>query len=167
MRLTAAAAAAALALSSCGTSVVLPAAPAASFDPIAFFAGRSHGEGTLDPVFGKAVEVRVDSVGRVERGTLVLDQSIREGDKPARARRWTMRPVGPSGYVGTLTDASGPVQVTTAGPRAYISYTMKDGLQVEQQLALQGDGRTVLNRLDVKKFGLRVATLTETIRKLD
>jgi hypothetical protein len=44
---------------------------------------------------------------------------------------------------------------------------MKGGLEVEQQLALQSDGRTVLNRLEVKKFGARLATLNETITKLD
>jgi hypothetical protein len=44
---------------------------------------------------------------------------------------------------------------------------MKGGLGVDQQLTLQGDGRTLLNRMRVKKFGLEVATLKETIRKLD
>ncbi len=162
-----AAAAAALVLSSCGTSVVLPAAPAARFDPVAFFAGKSHGEGSLDTLVESPVQITVDSVGRVQGNTLVLDQTIRRGDKPARVRRWTMHPVAPNRFSGTLTDAVGPVQGTTAGPRAYIRYEMKGGFQVEQQLALQADGRTVLNRLEVKKFGMRVASLDETIRKLD
>ena len=42
---------------------------------------------------------------------------------------------------------------------------MKGGLEVRQQLALQSDGRTILNRLSVRKFGLEVAYLDETIRK--
>jgi hypothetical protein len=57
------------------------------------------------------------------------------------------------------------VRGTTAGARAYIRYTMEGGFQVEQELALQGDGRSVVNRLQVKKFGVRVAILEETIRK--
>ena len=163
----AAAAAAALALCGCTPTEPLPAASGATFDPIAFFAGRSHGEGTLDTIAGSPVPVRVDSIGRTHGDALVLDQTIRQRDKPARVRRWTMRRVAPNHYSGTLTDAVGPVQVTTSGPRAYIRYTMEGGLQVEQQLALQADGKTVLNRLRVKKFGVPVATLTETIRKLD
>ena len=163
----AAAAAAVLALSGCTATAALPAASGATFDPIAFFAGSSHGEGMLDTITGSPVPVRVDSIGRTQGNALVLDQTIRQGDKPARVRRWTMRPVAPNYYSGTLTDAVGPVQVTTSGPRAYIRYAMEGGLQVEQQLALQADGKTVLNRLQVRKFGLRVATLTETIRKLD
>jgi len=162
-----AAAAAAVTLSACATSVLLPADSGATLDPIAFFTGRSHGDGTLDKVLGGSARVRVDSVGLRVGETLVLDQMIREHRKPARVRRWTMRPAGPNRYAGSLTDAVGPVRVRTAGPRAYISYTMKDGLQVEQQLALQSNRSTVLNRLSVKKFGLPLATLEETIRRLD
>jgi hypothetical protein len=44
---------------------------------------------------------------------------------------------------------------------------MKNGLDFEQHLALQRGGTTVLNRLTVRKFGVPVATLEETIRKAD
>jgi hypothetical protein len=59
------------------------------------------------------------------------------------------------------------VSVDVAGPRATIRYTMRGGMRVEQQLALQADGRTLLNHLQVRRFGLRLATVTETIRKRD
>jgi hypothetical protein len=57
--------------------------------------------------------------------------------------------------------------VTTDGPRASIAYRMRDGLGVRQQLALQGDGRTLFNHLTVTKWGIRVATVRETIRRVD
>ena len=151
----------------CATSGNLPAASGATLDPIAFFSGRSQGEGELDKLLGRSVRVSVASVGRTQGGTLVVDQTIREGGKPPRLRRWTIRPVGPNRYSGSLTDATGPVQVTVSGPRAYIRYEMNNGLQVEQQLALQASGTTLLNRLHVKKFGITIATLEEMIRKLD
>jgi hypothetical protein len=44
---------------------------------------------------------------------------------------------------------------------------MKDGVEVEQQLRLQPDGRTLLNHLTARKWGMPVAWLEETIRKLD
>jgi hypothetical protein len=165
MRLAVAVAALALALTGCGASEPLPAAPGATFDPMAFFAGRTRGEATLDTLIDSPVRVTVESVGRVQGNTLVLDQAIRTGDKAPRMRRWTMWRVGANRFSGTLTDANGPVRGTTAGARAYIRYTMKGGFQVEQELALQGDGRSVVNRLQVKKFGVRVAILEETIRK--
>lgn len=162
-----AAAAVALALGGCGTAIVLPAASGTTLDLAAFFTGRTSGEAVLEKVGSGPVRMRVDSVGRPNGGGLVLDQIIREGDKPPRARRWTMRPVGPNRFTGTLTDAAGPVSVRTSGPRAYISYTMKNGMTVEQQLALQADRRTLLNHMTIRKFGLKVAELSETIRKRD
>jgi hypothetical protein len=44
---------------------------------------------------------------------------------------------------------------------------MRRGLAVQQQLDRQPGGRTILDRLEVFKLGVRVATLDETIRKLD
>ena len=151
----------------CPASAILSAGSGAAFDPIAFFIGRTHGEGELDKLLGGPVKVIVDSVGRRQGDTLTLVQTIREGDKPARVRRWMMKRVAADRYTGILTDAEGPVHVTVAGRHANIRYRMEGGLRVEQQLTLQSDGRTLLNRLQVKKFGLQVATLEETIRKLD
>lgn len=149
------------------TSVQLPADSRANFDPIAFFTGRSQGEGSLHQLFSSPQQLRVESEGRPDgRGGLVLTQRIRQDGKAPRTRQWVMRRVGPNRYTGTLTEAVGPVSIMTSGPRATIRYTMKDGLQVRQQLALQGDGRTLLNHLTVTKWGVRVARVEETIRKL-
>jgi hypothetical protein len=156
-----------LASAGCASGVGEPAARDADFDPIAFFKGRTHGDGQLTKLFGAPISISVDSVGRMENGTLILDQTIREGSKPPTVRRWTIRRVSPLQYTGTLTDAVGEVRATVAGPRADIRYTMRHGLLVEQQLAQQSDGRTVLNSLAVHKFGARVATLNETIRRVD
>ena len=78
-----------------------------------------------------------------------------------------MRPVGPNHFTGSLTDAVGPVDVTVAGNRATIRYTMKGGLRVDQLLQLKNDGRTLSNNVVVKKFGLRFARVEGMIRKLD
>jgi hypothetical protein len=145
----------------------LPAATGVTLDAMAFFTGQSEGEGTLDTLVKSPVKIAVTSTGKRQGDTLVLDQVIRTGAKPPRMRRWTMWRVAPGRFTGTLTDAAGPVEVRVAGARARIRYTLKKGLNVEQQLALQSDGRTILNRLQVTKFGLRVATLKETIRKRD
>lgn len=156
-----------LASSGCASRVVLPGAGGAEFDPIAFFSGRTHGNGELKKLFSAPSSVSVDSVGRMEKGTLILDQTIREGNKRPTVRRWTIRRIAHNQYTGTLTDAVGEVRATVAGPRADIRYTMRHGFIVEQQLEQQSDGRTVLNRLAVHKFGAGVATLSETIRRVD
>jgi hypothetical protein len=44
---------------------------------------------------------------------------------------------------------------------------MKGGFKAEQQLTLRPDGRTVDNVMQVKKLGVVIATLRETITKLN
>ena len=153
----------ALALAGC-MRTDLPAGTAA-LDPIAFFTGASQGSGTLDPIVGKKVPIRVESRGTRQGDTLNLVQRITEGSKKPRVRTWIMAPAGPGRFTGSLTDAKGPVAITVTGPRAYIRYTTPSGMKIRQQLALQADGRTILNRLEAFKYGFRLATLHETIRK--
>ncbi|WP_272873199.1 DUF3833 family protein [Sphingomonas arenae] len=153
-------------LSGCATAVLLPADSGSEFSPIDFFENSSRGVGTFHRVFAAPARLEVASTGtRRPNGELVLTQRIRQGGDAPRTRTWTIRPVGPNRYTGTLTEAVGPVHITTDGPRASVHYAMKDGLTVRQQLALQSDG-TLLNHLEVRKWGLRVARVNERIRKL-
>jgi hypothetical protein len=152
-------------LSGCGREVVLPADRTAAFDPIAFFEGHTHGDGELRKLLSAPVHVSVDSIGRAVPGGLVLDQTIRQPGKPPSTRRWVIQRVDANRYTGHLTEAVGPVTATVSGPRAVIRYRMQHGLEVEQQLAEQPDRRTLLNRLTVHKFGVQVASLTETIKR--
>ncbi len=158
--------AAVLVLGSACSAAIPPEGPA--LDMVAFFTGKTRGEGQLSVLLEAPKRISVDSVGRTDRkGDLILDQTVREEGKAARNRRWVMRRAGPGRFTGTLTDAVGPVSVTVAGSEADIRYKMKDGLSVAQTLQLQPGGQTIANRMAVKKFGVRVARLQETIRKLD
>ena len=155
-------AAAAMALAGAAT------APAPALDMTAFFSGRTHTENVLKIVFKRPARLVVDSVGgRGDRGDFVLLDTVREEGKPVRTRKWIMRPNGPNRFTGSLTDATGPVDVTVSGRQAVIRYTMKGGLKVVQQMDLQADGRTLSNHVDVRKFGLRFASVDGTVRKLD
>ena len=157
-----------LLIGSCNGASVLPADDGATFDPIAFFEGRTRGEGTLHKIVGSDSRVVVQSFGaRQKGGGLLLDQRIQRGTNSPSQRRWVMRPVSPGRFTGSLTEAEGPVVGTVAGPRATIRYRTRDGFDIEQHLALQPGGRTLLNQLSVRRFGIRVARLDETIRKLD
>ena len=141
------------------------AGPSDEFDPVTFFTGRSHGEGTLHEVFKGDRRVRVDSVGRVAKGgVLILDQTVRvEGDKP-KTRRWQLRPAR-EGWSGTLTDAKGQVVASRDGESIRIRYKMDGGLKVEQVLTPRPGWRQVDNKMKIKKFGMVVARLDEKIVK--
>ena len=144
------------------------AAPAPTLDMTAFFTGRTHAENVLKIVFNRPGRLMVDSVGgKGDRGDFVLVDTVHEEGKPVRTRKWIMRPVGPNRFTGSLTDATGPVDVTVNGRQAVIRYTMKGGLKVVQQIDLQADGRTLSNHVVVRKFGLKFASVDGTVRKLD
>lgn len=142
-------------------------AGAPAFDPIAFFSGRTEGRGTVKIILSGAEPLRVEGRGRVEGdGSLLLDQTIWRGERKPQSRQWRMRAVGPGRYRGTLTDAVGPVMIETRGPVLRIGYDAKDGT-IEQQLTLDAAGRVATNRMVVRRLGLVVARIDETIRKLD
>lgn len=155
-----------LILGACAHDVPTPSARVSN-DPITFFVGRTHGDAELHKLFSAKTSVRVDGVGRRHNGLLILDQTTREGNLAPRTRQWVMHKIAPDTYSGSLTDASGPVTIRVQGNRAHVRYPMKGGLTVRQQLVVNGDGQTMLNQMNVTKFGIPVATLRETIRKLD
>jgi hypothetical protein len=145
---------------------IAPPAPAPRFDAFAFFDGVSEGHATLRVLLHRAVPVVVHSHGRrTGDGTLVLDQLVEEGAKPARERSWHLREIGPGRYAGTLSDAAGPVTGESDGNRLHLAFAMKGGLPTEQWLTLAPDGQSAHNILIVRKLGLTVAVLDETIRR--
>lgn len=153
-------------------AAVLAASPALAdagkLDMLAFFAGKTHGENVMKLALKRPSKLVVDSIGgKGDRGDFVLIDTVREEGKPVRTRKWIMRPLGPNHFTGSLTDAVGPVDVVVDRDSATIRYTMKGGLKVEQQLQLQGDGKTITNKVTVRKFGLKFARVEGTIRKLD
>jgi hypothetical protein len=160
------AAAAAIVLLATGTASAAPDGP--KLDLTAFFSGHSHGENVMKVAFHGPTKLVVDSVGgKGDRGDFVLIDTVHEGDKPVRTRKWVMRPAGPNHFTGSLTDAVGPVDIVVNGDSATVRYTMKGGLSVVQQMKLQADGKTLSNHVDARKFGLKFARADGTIRKLD
>ena len=144
-----------------------PGAPRA-LDAIRFFDGMTEGQGVLKVAMRSPVTIRVQSRGQVETdGTLSVRQIVSEGDKPARTREWRIRELSPGRYAGTLSDAVGPVVGETVGNRLHLRFRTKNGLDAEQWLTLAPGGRSANNVMRVRKFGLTVASLDETIRKLD
>ena len=154
-----------LALALAGCSAPALAMPP-TFNPLAFFTGPSRGEGTLKVMTKSSVPIRVESKGRPDgKGGLILDQIIREGSKPARQRRWALSPTSPTTLKGTITDNPGPVTGRLDGNRLLLNYVMKGGFKAEQVLTIQPGGRSLVNRMTVRKFGIVVAHVSELITK--
>lgn len=151
--------------------VAMPTSPSAAsapvFSALSFFDGRTEGEGRLRTVAAKDQLVRVRGRGHLEPdGTLVLDQTVERMGAPSHKRQWRIREVSPGRYTGTLSDASGPVTGETEGDRLHLAYRLKGGIAADQWLTLEPGGRVARNAMTIRKFGVRVGALDETIRKI-
>jgi hypothetical protein len=136
--------------------------------PEQFFVGRTEGEGRVSVILSGSHTVRAHSRGWMDRGgALLIDQIVEEEGKPARRRHWRLVRSGPNAITGTLSDASGPVTGDVAGNVLHLTYRSDEGPYVEQWITLHPNGRTAHNRMTFRRFGLGVATLEETIRRVE
>ena len=142
-------------------------AAAPVFDPLAFFSGRTEGRGNLTVLTKRRQTVTVEGHGITDGdGAIVLDQDVRQGEGLVKHRTWRLRRAAPGRYVGTLSDAAGPVTGDVIGNTLHLSFTMKSGLRAQQWLYLQPGGQVSRNRMVVTKLGMPVASLDETITRL-
>lgn len=150
-------------------ALLLAATPsAASPAPEQFFVGRTEGEGIVSVMLSRRHAVRDRSVGRIDQGgILIVDQIVEEEGKPARKSSWRLARSGGNRIAGTISDARGPVTGEVAGNVIQLRYRSAEGPSVEQRITLQPGGRTATNRMTFRRFGLIVATLESTIRRVD
>ena len=141
-----------------------PAGP--HFDPIAFFTGETEGNGRLKVRFSRGKTMHVIGHGALQDdGTLVLDQTVMTAGDPPKARQWRIHQTAPDHYAGSLSDASGPVTLDVTANRLRIRYHAKGGLGFSQVLTLGPGGQVARNVMHVRKMGMVVATIRETIRR--
>lgn len=136
------------------------------FDVARAFVGASKGEGQLKVAFRKRRAVHVESSGKLAPdGTIVVDQIITEERGRTNTRQWLLRETAPGRYSGSLSDAAGPVTGEIAGNCLKLSFPMKGDLTAHQWLYAMPDGRTIQNRMSIRKSGVLVARLKETISR--
>ena len=141
------------------------AEPEHTLDPLDFFTGEVRGEGTIKVMMRPATQMRSESRGTPDgKGGIILDQKVYEADKPVRVSRWVLHPTSKTTLGGT--NSEGPVTGRLRGNWLHLKYRMKNGLAAEQNMVLQPDGRTLHNKMTVRKWGMVVARIDEKIRKL-
>jgi Protein of unknown function (DUF3833) len=148
---------------------LLGAAPPHQLDMLDFFTGKTHADNVMKIALQGSKSLVVDSIGgKGDRGDFVLIDTVNEQGKPVRTRKWIMHPAGPSHFTGSLSDAIGPVDIVINGDSATIRYLMRDGhVNIVQQIQLQPGGKSLSNHVVARKFGMVVAHIDGTIRKLD
>jgi hypothetical protein len=144
-----------------------PAAAAPPDNPMQFFEGRTEGVGTIRIMLGKPYRTRSVGYGRFEPdGTLLFVQRVVDDGKPPRERRWKIRQTGPRRFSGTMSEAVGPVTIEEVGGRFRFRFKMKGHVSIEQWLVPLAGGTAARNTVTIRKFGMKVGTGDEMLRKL-
>lgn len=144
--------------------LLLVQAPGAALEQ--FFLGTTQGSGIVQVVLSGRHGVSDRGRGWMERGTLVLRQVVEEQGKPARTRTWRLTRTG-NRIAGSISDARGPVAGEVNGNVVHLRYRSAEGPSVEQWITFHPGGRLARNRMIFRRFGLEVARLEGTIRRVE
>ena len=147
----------------------LPASAAAERieTPLRFFEGRTEMASVVKVALKRPYRSVTIGSGRIlSDGSLVLVQSVREEGKSPRTRYWKIQQTSNGHYVGTMSDAVGPIDVQEIEGNYRFRFKMKGNLAVEQWLNPLPGGRSARSTVTVRKFGMRVATSSGTIRRV-
>jgi hypothetical protein len=146
------------------------AADAPEFRPELFFAGDTHGDGTLVQRWKAPRKFQVYGRGLRDAhdGSFMLDQKVTFDNGATENRIWHLRQQGAHRYSASLSDASGTVTAEAKGNVLHLRYLLrKPAVYMDQWLYLQPDGCTVLNVATVSVLGIPWARLSEKITHAD
>lgn len=148
---------------------VLPASAVAQLtEPsLQFFEGRTEMTSLVKVMMKRPYKSVTLGDGRIlPDGSLALVQSVRDEGKAPRRRYWKVRQTGAGHFTGTMSEAIGPVDAQQIGDAYRFRFRLKGHLTVEQWLKPLPGWRSAKSTATVRKFGIRVATSSGTIRHL-
>jgi len=154
------------------TTTVSAAEP--QFRPEKFFDGHTRSTGIFRNMVGKPEQrFTTDCRGRTRGRTLYLDQRFRYEDGRTQERRWQIRQVDATHYIGRANDVVGEARGKVTGSSFRLVYTvaLKPGnplsnVRLDQTMTLRRDG-TVENHATIRKLGIPLSRVTEQFRRVD
>jgi hypothetical protein len=139
-----------------------------------FYTGHTRSWGVFENRRGEATEIiRTETWGRLVGGELRMEQDLYFGRQPRQHRSWRMRRLDAHHFEATASGIIGTARGESRGNTFVWSFALatKPGstlynVRMTQHMYLQPDGRTMINRDTIRKFGFIVAEVTEQFRKL-
>ena len=145
-----------------------------TFDPVAFFTGRTRSWGVFENRAGQPSR-RFSTVcdgRRAAGGALLLDQTFTYEDGTTQQRHWRIERLDAHRYVATANDVVGRAAGEAYGNAFHWEYTVAlqpgnplGNVRLRQWMYLQAGGQTMVNRASVHALGFPVAQVTEFFRR--
>jgi hypothetical protein len=164
------------ALSSCST--LKPESFVASqpiLDPVKFFGGHTHSAGVLEGSNGKPSDrITTKTTGVFANGILTVEQDLFPGKRKQNHRSFTIKFIDEHHVEGTGSDISGTAYGKLYGNYFTWSFRLKisdkglvQHVNMTQYMLLMPDGKTLIIRSVIRKFGIIVKQITEQFTKDD
>ncbi len=141
--------------------------------PQEFFIGHTKSTGVVESRGGKpTARITTETMGVLKDGILTIEQDLyTEGSKPNH-RTWKMRQIDEHHVEATATDVVGTARGVLYGNYFTWSFPLKlpDGkivkrVRMSQNMYLMPDGKTMIIRSIIRKYGIIVAEITEQFKK--
>ena len=139
-----------------------------------YFNGKTEAWGMFHDRFGNLKRsFKVDIEGILDSDTLTLDEKFLYDDGEKDTRIWTIKILGDNKYSGEASDVVGKAKGISSGNALNWKYKLnlkvKDSTIVvdfDDWMFLQDKG-ILINRAEVKKWGLNIGVVTITFLKVD
>ena len=139
-----------------------------------YFEGKTEAWGMFHDRFGNLKRTfKVDITGTIESNTLTLDEKFLYDDGEQDSRVWTIKILGNNQYSGTASDVVGEATGIAEGNALNWKYklNLKVGdstilVDFDDWMFLQ-DRNILMNRAEVKKWGLNIGVVSITFLKIN
>ena len=139
-----------------------------------YFEGKTEAWGMFHDRFGNLKRTfKVDITGTIESNILTLDEKFLYDDGEQDSRVWTIKILGNNQYSGTASDVVGEATGISEGNALNWKYklNLKVGdstilVDFDDWMFLQ-DRNILMNRAEVKKWGLNIGVVSITFLKIN
>lgn len=142
-------------------------------EPVDFFGKRTRSTGVLENKFGKpTARITTATEGHLKDGILYIEQDLNPEGGKKNHRSWQLRRVDEHHLEATATDIDGTARGLLYGNTFAWTFRLKLAdrkfirhVRMQQNMYLMPDGKTLIIRSVIRKFGIIVMQITEQFEK--
>ena len=139
-------------------------------DPVQFFIGHTHSAGVLENAGGKpTAEVKTKTFGIVKKDSILIEQDLFQDGKKNH-RSWKLLKVDANHVDGTANNIAGIAHGLLNGNTFSWTFRFKlperkfiKHVRMTQYMMTMPGGQTMIIRSIIRKFGFKVAQITEEL----
>ena len=142
-------------------------------DPIQFFIGKTTSDGVVENRAGKpTMRIKTETVGTVKDSVINIEQDLYPEGGKKNHRSWQLRKIDENHVDATANDIDGTAHGLLHGNHFSWTFRLKLSerkfirhLRMAQNMYLMPDGKSMVIRSVLRKFGIVVVQITEEFQK--